>query len=290
MPQATVQDGIEIEYEVVGEGEPLLFVMGLGGQLVDWPDEFVELFVEAGFQVIRFDNRDVGLSTQTSWKPPSHRRAIWAFIRRKPLKDVGYTVNDMADDAAGLLAHLRLDSAHVVGMSMGGMIAQALTIRHPLRVRSLCSVMSNTGDRKNGGFSWPLVRQFGNRPTPTRETAVDGAAEMFEAISGPWFDSDVYRINAEESVKRSFTPVGTARQTAAISASPDRTAQLGQVSCPTLVVHGMVDPLVQPSGGTATAAAVPGSRLLMFPDMGHDLPEPRWEEMRDAIVANTRRA
>ena len=290
MPTAEVQDGINIEYEITGEGEPLLFIMGLGGQLVDWPDEFVELFVEAGYQVIRFDNRDIGLSTQTDWTPPSHRRAVWAAIRQKPLKDAGYTLDDMADDAAGLLAHLKLDSAHVVGMSMGGMIAQALTIRHPLRVRSLCSVMSNTGDRTNGGFTWSLVRQFANRPTPTKETAVDGSIKMFEAISGPQFDSETYRVRAQESVDRSFTPMGIGRQTAAISASKDRTDQLGQVTCPTLVIHGMVDPLVKPSGGTATAAAVPGSRLLMFPDMGHDLPEPRWEEMRDAIVANTRRA
>lgn len=290
MPIAEVQDGINIEYEVSGEGEPLLLVMGLGGQLVDWPEEFVALFVEAGYRVIRFDNRDVGLSTQTDWTPASHRRAVWAAIRHKPLKNVGYTLDDMADDAAGLLAHLSLNSAHVVGMSMGGMIAQTLTIRHPGRVRSLCSVMSNTGDRKNGGLSWSLVRQFANRPTPTRATAVDAAIEMFEAISGPQFDADAYRGRAQESVDRSFTPTGVGRQTAAIIASSDRTDQLGQVACPTLVIHGMVDPLVKPSGGTATAAAVPGSRLLLFPDMGHDLPESRWEEMRDAIVANTHRA
>lgn len=291
MPKAMVQDGIELEYEVLGEGEPILLVMGLSGQLVDWPDEFVDLFVNTGHQVIRFDNRDTGLSTQTTGKTPSLWRSFWAAIRRKPAPWNGYTIEDMADDAAGLLDAIGIDSAHVVGASMGGMITQALAIRHPHRVRSICSIMSNTGDRKNGLISPSLARKFitGAKPE-TVEEALEATVEFFELASGPHYDAGTFRMRAKASLNRSFTPAGVTRQMAAIGASPDRTQQLGQLACPTLVVHGLVDPLVKPSGGIATAKAIPGSRLLMFPDMGHDLPEPRWLEMRDEILANIQRA
>jgi pimeloyl-ACP methyl ester carboxylesterase len=290
MPRATVQDGIEIEYEIRGEGEPILFVMGLAGQLIDWPDEFVELFVAEGYQVIRFDNRDSGLSSKTDWKPPSHLRQLWAAIRRKPVAGAGYTLDDMADDAAGLLDTLQLDAAHIVGASMGGMISQTLATRHPERVRSLCSIMSNTGDRKHGLFSWRLVARLAKRRRPSRKNAVDYTVAVMEAISGPTFDAGAYRVRATASIERMFTPAGVMRQATAVAASPDRTEALGGIQCPTLVIHGMVDPLVKPSGGTATAKAVPNARLLMFPEMGHDLPSGRWDEIRDEIVANCRRA
>lgn len=290
MPRTTVQDGIEIEYEVIGDGEPMLFVMGLAGQLIDWPNEFVELFVNEGYQVIRFDNRDSGLSTHTDWKPPSHMRQLWAAIRRKPVEGAGYTLDDMADDAAGLLEALGHDGAHIVGASMGGMISQTLASRHPDRVRSLCSIMSNTGDRKHGLFSWRLAARLGRRGRPSRKNAVDYTVGVMEAISGPSFNAEAYRGRAEASIERNFTPDGVMRQSTAIAASPDRTEALGDIRCPTLVIHGLVDPLVKPSGGTATANAVANSRLLMFPEMGHDLPLDRWDEIRDAIVANAHRA
>lgn len=289
MPSADV-NGITIEYDIRGDGDPVLFVMGLGGQLIDWEEEFVDLFVAEGYQAIRFDNRDIGLSTQTTWEPPTQRRSMISMVTRRPLKDVGYTVRDMAADAAGLLEALDIESAHVVGISMGGMISQELAINHPRRVRSLCSIMSNTGDRKNGGIAFKLIRQLGRRPPPTLENAVEDTVVTFRAISGPHFDEEATRKLATVGVTRSFTPAGVARQTAAIGGSPDRTRRLSAVDAATLVIHGLVDPLVKPSGGIATANAISGSRLLMLPDMGHDLPQPRWPELRDAIVENFRRA
>ena len=194
-----------------------------------------------------------------------------------------YLISDMAADAAGLLDALEVESAHVVGMSMGGMIAQTMAIEHPAKVRSLTSIMSNTGDGKNGRVAAKLMTKLARMPKPTVENAVDVSIENFRLFSGPHFDEEQHRLRAKVSVERSFRPIGTARQTAAIMASPDRTAELANVSVPSLVVHGLVDPLVKPSGGTATATAIPGSRLLMFPDMGHDLPEPRREEIVKAI-------
>lgn len=283
-------NGITIEYDVRGEGEPILFVMGLAGQLIDWPDEVMDLFVDQGYQTIRFDNRDIGLSTESTWEPPSMTKLAFSFLRGKPVKGVGYTVEDMAADAAGLLDGLGIESAHVVGISMGGMIAQELAISHPGKVRSLCSIMSNTGDRRHGGISVPLLRKMARRPDPVREAAVDETVMLFELISGPDFNEAVTREMAEKSVARSFRPKGVARQSAAIAGTRDRTKLLASVTAPTLVVHGLVDPLVKPSGGIATVKAVPGARLLFLPDMGHDLPESRLLEIRDAIIANFRRA
>ena len=289
MPSVEVTNGITIEYEFRGEGEPILFIMGLGGQLIDWPEEFVDLFVARGYQVIRFDNRDAGLSSQTDWEPPSTRKSMMSMLTRRPLQGVGYTVEDMAVDAAQLLGALNIDSAHVVGISMGGMIAQAMAANHPNIVRSLCSIASKPGDRKSGGIALSLIRQFRKRPELTPENAVDESTKMFRAISGDHFDADRHRMTATAGVQRSFRPKGTARQAAAIGASPDRTARLALLTVPTLVIHGMKDPLVKPSGGIATARAIPSSRLLMLPDTGHDLSRPRWQEMCDAIVANIER-
>ncbi len=282
-------NGITIEYEVHGEGDPLLLVQGLSGQLIDWPDEFVAMLVTDGFQVIRFDNRDTGLSTEFDWEPPSQVKTVVRSLARRPTK-AGYLLSDMAADAAGLLDALGIDQAHVVGVSMGGMIAQSLTIEHAAKVRSLTSIMSNTGDRKNGKISGRLIARLIRLPKPTRENAVDRSVEIFAAISGPAFDATEYRSLAEQGVERSYREEGVARQTAAFLASADRTAALGGVTAPTLVVHGMVDPLVKPSGGVATAKAVPGSRLVMYPDMGHDLPRARWPELVAEIRRNADRA
>jgi pimeloyl-ACP methyl ester carboxylesterase len=283
-------NGLTIEYDVRGEGEPVLLVMGLAGQLVDWPDDFVDLYVEAGYQVIRFDNRDIGLSSETDWTPPSEVKTLRSLITRRPLKGVGYTVPDMAADAAGLLEALDIERAHVVGASMGGMIAQEMAINHPETVRSICSIMSNVGDRRNGGISGRLIAKVARRKPPTRETAVDDAVRIFGLIAGPHFDPDEYRILAKRQVERSFRPAGVARQTAAIAGTRNRAELLGSVTAPTLVIHGLLDPLVKPSGGVATARAVPGARLLAFPDMAHDMPRPRWPEMRDAMIENFSRA
>lgn len=283
-------NGITIEYDVRGEGPPILFVMGLAGQLIDWTEEFVDLFVDRGYQVIRFDNRDSGLSTMTSWKPPSRLRQLLSFVLRRPVKHVGYTLQDMAEDGIGLLTALGIERAHLVGASMGGMIVQEMAINHPQRVSSMCSIMSNTGDRKNGGISSGLLPKFARIKRPTPETAVETVVQTIEAVSGPHFSAEAYRPVAKRAVERSWAPEGVARQSAAISGSRDRTQLLALVTAPTLVIHGLADQLVKPSGGIATAQAVPGSRLLAFGDMGHDLPRPRWPEITDAIVANAERA
>ena len=277
-------NGITIECESRGDGEPLLLVMGLGGQMTDWPEEFVDGLVAAGFRVITFDNRDIGLSTEFTWVAPSQVKAVLGAMARRPVKSE-YLLTDMAADAVGVLDALGVESAHVVGISMGGMIAQTIAIEHPGRVRSLTSIMSNTGDRRRGKIAPKLMSKLARLPVPTRETAVDRSVAMFRLISGPHFDESEHRLRAKRGVERSFRPEGTARQTTAIMASPDRTAGLRRVTVPTLVVHGLVDPLVRPSGGIATARAVPGSRLIMYPDMGHDLPRPRWTD----LIAEIRR-
>ena len=290
MSQITLPSGITLEYERRGAGDPLLLVMGLAGQLTDWPVEFVDELIDAGFEVVMFDNRDVGLSTLADWAPPSRRKSIISMIMRRPVKGVGYTVDDMADDAASLMDALGFESMDVVGMSMGGMISQALAIRHPNKVRSLCSVMSNTGDRKHGGISLKLIRLVGIPKPPNRDTAVDEGVRLWRHISGDHFDEAEARVRMAAAIERSWTPAGVMRQTAAIGGSPDRTAGLNAVTAPTLVIHGLKDLLVLPSGGTATAAAVPGSRLLVFPDMGHNLPASRTPEMVAAIRLNANRA
>ncbi len=281
-------NGIDIEFDERGSGDPLLLVMGLGGQLVDWPEEFVDLLVDGGFRVIRFDNRDVGLSTELPDPPPTRSQLLTAIAFRRTLPSA-YLLHDMAADATGLLDSLGIDRAHFVGMSMGGMIAQQAAISFPDRVASLVSVMSSTGSRRVGRPSPKVMRKSLRRPEPTPENAVEQGIELFAEISGPTFDEDEFRRQALASIRRSYRPDGTARQLAAIIASGDRTEQLRLLDVPTLVIHGLADTLVHPSGGLATATAVPGSRLLMFNDMGHDLPHTRHAEMVAAIRANAAR-
>lgn len=287
MPTADV-NGLTIAYEEVGSGPPLLLVMGLGGQLIDWPDDFVSQLAER-FRVIRFDNRDIGLSSEVSGPELTVAGYLKAMITRKK-PESGYLLSDMAADAVGLLDVLGITKAHVAGISMGGMIVQTMAIEHPSRVLSMTSIMSNTGDRRNGRTAPSLMAKAVRRRPPSRDTAVDDFVETFKLISGPDRDETELRQNAEVSVARSFRPNGVARQLAAINASPNRTEDLARITAPTLVIHGMVDPLVKPSGGLATARAVPGARLLMFPDMGHDLPAARLAEMVDAITQNAARA
>ena len=283
-------NGITLEYEVHGDAdaEPLLLVMGLGGQLIAWPLEFVERLVERGFRVIRFDNRDVGLSTKVDAPVPTRRQVVLSAASRR-LAHAAYTLHDMADDAVALLDHLDIRRAHVVGISMGGMISQTIAIRHPHRVATLTSIMSNTGDRKHGRISLPLLRKIPRLLTRDPEVALDNGVKIMELVSGPHFDAAAAREIGAAALERSYNAAGTARQTMAIAASPDRTRALGSVTAPTLVIHGLVDPLVTPSGGIATAKAIPGARLVMYPDMGHDLPRPRWDEIIDEIARTARR-
>ncbi len=260
-------NGITIEYDVRGEGEPLLLVMGLSGQLIDWPDEFVDLLVASGFQVIRFDNRDAGLSTEFHWTPPSRARSAAALLARRRPK-AGYLIADMAADAAGLLRALDIGPAHVVGASMGGMIAQTMAIEHPDCVKSLTSIMSNTGNNRHGLPRRKVLIKLSRLATPTIETAEESSLSVYRLVAGPEADAELFRQQARASLERSFRPSGVLRQTAAIVASPDRTAGLQQVRVPSLVIHGLADPLVKPSGGIATARAIPGSRPVDVPRDG----------------------
>jgi pimeloyl-ACP methyl ester carboxylesterase len=282
-------NGITIEYHERGEGEPLLLVMGLGGQLIDWPEGFVDELVAHDFRVISFDNRDSGLSTEFDGPPPTRAQLAEAIVLRRPLSSQ-YRLGDMAGDGIGVLDSLGVASAHVVGMSMGGMIAQQIAIDFPARVRSLTSIMSTTGNPRVGRPKIRLIRKAMRRTQPTMDNAIELSLATFRDVCGPTFDAEEFRLLAEKSIARSFRPDGTSRQLAAIIASPDRTEALGRLQVPTLVVHGMLDPLVQPSGGLATARAIHGAKLVMYNDMAHDLPRTRWKDIADEIKAIAARA
>ncbi len=287
--------GVRIEFEVhgPGDGTPMLLLMGLGAQLVAWPPDLVRMLVDAGFRVIVMDNRDVGLSSKTPGPPVGDADILGGFVHRR-MTHPDYLLSDMAADAAGVLDHLGVDRAHVVGVSMGGMIAQQLTIDRPDLVGSLASVMSNSGDRRHGLVSPSLAPNFIRNLRATRPRTTAGAVEAgvasFRLIAGPQFDPDEVAVMIRAALARDTSTSGTAHQLVAVNASPDRTTGLRAVRVPTLVVHGLLDRLVRPSGGIATARAVPGSRLVMFPDMGHDLPRPRRRELAAAIVHNAARA
>jgi pimeloyl-ACP methyl ester carboxylesterase len=284
MPRAAA-NGIEIEYAVVGDedGTPLLLVMGLGAQLVAWDDEFCGLLAGRGFRVVRYDNRDVGLSTKVEGPLPD----IMGALGGDP-SSANYTLVDMADDAVGLLDALGIGAAHVVGASMGGMIAQTLAIRHPDRVLSLCSIMSTTGDRSVGQPTPEAMQELLRPIAQTRDQYLEMAVNAGRVIGSPGFPFDEARARdrAGRAFDRCYHPIGVARQLAAIMASGDRTSDLAGVSVPTVVIHGDGDPLVTPSGGAATASAVPGAELVVIEGMGHDLPVEAWPQVVEAIVAN----
>ena len=284
MPTAHA-NGIDIEYATEGDpaDPPMLLVMGLGGQLTAWPQGFVDGLRDRGFYVIRFDNRDCGLSTKFEGLPD-----LTSLFTRSASSE-SYLVEDMADDAAALLDVLGVARAHVVGVSMGGMITQALVIHHADRFLTACSVMSTTGDRAVGAPTGEAMTALLRPVATNREEAIAASVEGSRVIGSPAYPTDesVLRERAAAAYDRAFCPEGTARQLGAILASPDRTAGLREVRLPFLVIHGEADPLVTLSGGQATAAAVPGSELITIPGMGHDLPEALWGTVTDAIVANT---
>ncbi len=285
MPRANV-NGIEIEYVTDGDpsDRPLLLVMGLGAQLTTWPEGFVEGLRRRGFFVVRFDNRDSGLSTKFEGLPD-----IAALFTGTDLSSAPYQVKDMADDAAALLGELGIAKAHVVGVSMGGMITQALVINHPELFLTATSIMSTTGDRAVGAPTGEAMTALLRPVATSREEAIEASLEGSRVIGSPAYPTDerLLRELAAAAYDRSYCPEGTARQLAAILGSPDRTEGLRGVRIPFLVVHGEADQLVTPSGGAATAAAVPGSKLITIPGMGHDLPEALWGTITDAIVATT---
>jgi pimeloyl-ACP methyl ester carboxylesterase len=279
--------GIELYYDTLGDPDavPLLLVMGLGAQLISWPTEFCEGLVDRGFYVIRFDNRDVGLSTKVESGPFDVMAELSKAMSGEPVT-APYLLSDMADDAMSLLDHLGIESAHIVGASMGGMIAQTIAIEHPPRVRTLTSIMSTTGD-PDVGQPTPEALTMLVQPSPTnRDEAIASGVAASRAIGSPaYFDEDEARLRAAESYDRCFYPAGFERQLLAIIASGSRAAGLQGLDVPTLVIHGTADPLVTPSGGVRTAELVPGAELVQIDGMGHDLPTVLWTQVFEAVVA-----
>ncbi len=290
MPTAEV-NGTEICYQSLGPSDApaCLMVMGLGAQMIIWPDGLVTELLERGFRVVRFDNRDCGLSGATPGRPPDVMALVVAAMAGQPV-DAPYTLSDMAADTMGLLDHLGLPAAHVVGASLGGMIAQTIAIEHPHRVRSLTSIMSTTGNVAVGAPEHQALEALLSAPPIERAAAIEHTVTVAKVLAGPHFDEEGARERARESYDRAFRPTGVAFQLAAMAASGDRTEALRQLRCPTAVVHGRLDPLITLSGGEATAEAVPSADLVVLDEMGHDLPEVYWPHIADAVVEVSRRA
>jgi pimeloyl-ACP methyl ester carboxylesterase len=278
--------GVSLCYETFGSADspPLLLVMGLSAQMVLWDEEFCERLAAEGFWVIRFDNRDVGRSTilREAGVPKQ-----WQLLVRDQRAAV-YSLSDMAADAVGLLDHLAIEAAHVVGVSMGGMIAQVMAIEHPDRVLSLVSIMSTTGNRRVGQPLPRIAMRMLRRVPRDREGYIASHLDTYRLIGSKTiaFDEEHKRRRAGRCFDRGIHPSGSARQMAAIVTAPDRTKALANVRAPTTVIHGDSDPLVNLSGGRATADAIPGARLVVIPGMAHDLPPALWPQVIDAITDN----
>lgn len=282
-------NGIELAYQEMGDpdGEPLILIMGLATQMIAWSEGFCALLVDRGFRVVRFDNRDIGHSTKLREAGPP--RFLDMFAGRRATAP--YFLSDMAADTFGLMDHLGIESAHIAGASMGGMIVQQMAIERPERVRSLCSIMSTTGSRRVGHPSYKTFGLLIAKPPRGREAAIERAVKTFKVIGSPGYPFEEERIRqlAGEFFDRGHSHAGIMRQLHAITASGDRTARLRELDVPAVVIHGKNDVLVHPSGGRATARAIPGARLKMIDGMGHDLPEALWPTFAEEIAANAAR-
>ncbi len=283
-------NGISIEYDTFGDASnpSILLVMGFASQMTMWAPEFCEQLAARGFQVIRFDNRDIGLSTKLDDAPPPDLGKAFAG----DFSSASYTLWDMADDAMGLLDHLGIAKAHIVGASMGGMIAQAIAIKHPVRVLSLTSIMSTTGDPNVGQPTPEAMAALMSPPATNRQEAIERGQATWKIIGSPAYPTppEVVAERIGSDFDRAYHPPGVARQLLAILATGDRTEALRKLDVPTLVIHGENDPLVTVSGGKATAEAIPGAKLLTFPGAAHDFPPELYGAWIDAIVENTQRA
>ena len=288
-------NGIQIEYETFGNpsGRPLLLVIGLGGQLIWWDERLCQDLVSRGHYVIRYDNRDTGLSSKFDQAGKPDVMGTMGKILSGDKSSVPYTIEDMADDGAGLLDAMGIPCAHICGMSMGGMIAQTIALRHPSRVLSLTSIYSHTGNPKLPQPK-PEVLSALLTPIPTERAAyieyMLGFHKMFTGHGYP-MDEEWTRRNMAASYDRCFYPHGVGRQVIAIMAQNNRKAALASIKVPVLVIHGTDDPLVPVEGGKETAAAIPGARLILIEGMGHDLPHGgAWPQIVDAITAHTGKA
>jgi len=288
MPRFKV-NGIEIEYETIGDrrAAPLLLISGLGSQLISWDDRFCEQLAARGFFVIRYDNRDSGLSTKME---AAGEPDLLAAIAGNP--SPAYKLDDMADDAVGLLSALGVRAAHIVGVSMGGFISQLVVINHPDRVLSMTSIMSGPGGADEVPPTPEGIEVLTRKPPATREELIDHAmwSRQVVAGSGDIFDDDVERRRAERAYDRSHYPVGTLRQLVATMAADSRIERLSTVNVPTLVIHGLDDVLIPIENGRLVAAAVPGARLVEFETMGHNVSERLWPQILDAIAENAHKA
>jgi len=287
-------NGIELDYDTFGSprSRPLLLIMGLGGQSIMWDEGFCESLAVHGHFVVRYDNRDVGLSTKFDAAGVPNVLQLMLESRSGKKLEVPYTLDDMPDDAVGLLDALGLETAHVCGASMGGMIAQTVAIRHGRRLRSLTSIMSSTGNPSLPQAK-PEAMAVLTAPPPTdRPSSLDAAVRTWRTIGSPGFPFDEAKIRerAGRLFDRSFHPQGSARQLAAILAHGSRVEKLRSVTLPTLVIHGAADPLVPLPGGQDTARAIPGAELLVIEGMGHDLPEGAWPRIVGAISEHTAKA
>jgi len=291
MPQIA-SNGIQLEYETFGDpsGRPLVLTMGLGAQMLLWDEGFCEALADAGHYVVRYDNRDVGLSTK--FEEAGVPDILSMMMKPDEASAPCYTLDDMAADTAGLIDALGIGPAHVVGASMGGMIVQTLALRHRDKLRSMTSIMSTTGNRELPPADPAVVGRLVMPPAPDREQAIERTVETFRVIGSPGFAFDEARVRevATRSYDRCFLPSGQARQLAAILHQPNRVAALGQLDLPTLVVHGEADPLVPVAGGEDTARAVPGAELWLVAGMGHDLPAEIQPELVERIASLTARA
>ncbi|NOY69065.1 MAG: alpha/beta hydrolase [Deltaproteobacteria bacterium] len=288
----TVVNSIRIEYETFGDpsSPPLLLIIGLAGQLIFWDEEICRKLAESGYFVIRFDNRDSGLSQKLEDADvPDIMEAVTARMMGEDI-NAPYSIEDMAKDAAGLLDGLGIEKAHVCGMSMGGMIAQSMAIQYPERILSLTSIYSTTGNPELPPPS-PAIMQVVLAPPPKgRELCIEQSVNILRTISGSGFEFDeaYHRNIAAQAYDRAFYPPGVSRQLMAILAQENRKPALGSLSVPALVIHGDEDPLVPVEGGKDTAAAVPGAKLIIIEGMGHDLPHGgAWPRIVDAIIEHT---
>ncbi|OAI38980.1 alpha/beta hydrolase, partial [bacterium SCGC AG-212-C10] len=269
------------------EDPPLLLVMGLGAQMIQWDEEFCRQLADRGFHVIRYDNRDTGLSSKIEGGPLPDIAAAMAG----DFSSASYTLSDMAADGMALLTALGIDKAHIVGASMGGMIVQQMVIDHPQRIRTMTSIMSTTGNPEVGQATEEARAALLSPQATSREEAIERGVKSGRVMSGGGFpfDEDAVRERAARVYDRAFYPMGFARQILAIRASGDRTEALRSVRLPVLVIHGAADPLITLSGGEATAAAIPDAELLVIPGMGHEQPAGAWPPILDGIVRTAQR-
>ncbi|UCD01449.1 MAG: alpha/beta hydrolase [Promethearchaeota archaeon] len=293
MPKAKANN-IEIEYDTFGDplSRPLLLIMGLGAQMINWDEELCKKLVERDFYVIRFDNRDVGLSTKFDEAGEPDILKLYMQIQKGEKIEAVYTLEDMADDAIGLLDSLNIDKAHICGMSMGGMIAQVIACRHPSRVLSLTSISSSTGN-PDLPRPKPEAMQILIKPVPTgREAIIEEGVNRMRIIHGNGipFDEDRSRRFVTASYDRSSYRAGYSRQIAATLSMGNRKPALASIKAPTLVIHGSEDPLMPPDGGKDTAEAITGSDLLIIEGMGHSMPPEIWPQLLDAVTKNASKA